>query len=64
MDYFKCTRCKRTLPTAAKPMSQIDFCVDCKDSDLKDAAPYFRDGHWKKMPKYILDLQHQELKER
>jgi len=45
-------------------MSQIDFCVDCKDSDLKDAAPYFRDGHWKKMPKYILDLQHQELKER
>lgn len=37
-------------------MPQIDFCVDCKDADLKQAEPYFRNGHWKQLPKYIEEL--------
>jgi hypothetical protein len=43
---------------------KVDFCVDCKRSDLKDAEQYFRNGQWKRLPKYIEDLANQELKER
>jgi hypothetical protein len=67
MEYFKCTRCKRKLPPQARAMGQamkVDFCVDCKRSDLKDAEQYFRNGQWKRLPKYIEDLANQELKER
>ncbi len=62
MSTFKCQRCKRVLPLQAKPISQLDFCVDCKKSDLKDAEQYFRNGHWKKLPRYLEEIADGSLK--
>lgn len=64
MTTFKCHRCKRALPERARAMSQVDFCVDCKESDLKQASPYFRDGRWKQLPKYLNEMGDGSLRER
>lgn len=63
MKDFTCYRCHRVLPCQAKYAPNLDFCRDCRRSDLKDAEPYFRNGQWKELPRFLKDIEYGILKE-